>query len=119
MPAKQFVIEAINRECERQIEIWGEQHHNNLVWLLILLEEVGEVCESIIKFDPAQTNTELIQCVAVIASWLGDDSRDFPDQNDIHYRELVSDGSFIQTVKSVCDIARQLLSGIERDPPVQ
>jgi hypothetical protein len=35
------------RERHRQNEKWGAQHHDPLTWLLILMEEVGEVAEEI------------------------------------------------------------------------
>jgi hypothetical protein len=42
-------IELVNRERERQIELHGDNNLNNneLMWLTILTQEVGEVANSI------------------------------------------------------------------------
>ena len=38
-----FVLVEVELERARQDNLWGEQNHAPLVWLPILLEEVGEV----------------------------------------------------------------------------
>ena len=72
---RKFVFDVVSEECDRQIEKWGRQKHSNWFWLLILLEEIGEVCEAILQDDRDQITAELIQCAAVIVSWLSDSKR--------------------------------------------
>jgi len=37
----------IDAERDRQIILWGEENHDQLVWLSILTEEVGEYAQAI------------------------------------------------------------------------
>jgi NTP pyrophosphatase (non-canonical NTP hydrolase) len=69
----------IHDERERQLAKWGEQHHSHLEWLGILVEEVGEAAEAIVKRyidheslkdDPIIK--EVIQLTAVGMAWLED-----------------------------------------------
>lgn len=60
----------VGRESERQIELWGEQNHNDFVWNNILLEEVGEVAKAILEENDENLLEELAQCVAVIENWV-------------------------------------------------
>ena len=53
------------QERERQDERWGIQNHSAAYWLIILGEEVGEVCEAILESDVEGQRKELIQCAAV------------------------------------------------------
>ena len=73
---RQFIFDQINRECDRQIEKWGVQSHSNPIWHLILDEEKGEVSKAILEYKPDEINGELIQCAAVIVSWLMDTKRE-------------------------------------------
>lgn len=63
-------------ERERQDIKWGEQNHNDLYWLGILMEEVGELSKEIIengiggKSTEKKIRGELIQTVAVAIGWL-------------------------------------------------
>ncbi len=75
------VFSIISQERERQIAKWGEQHHSHLEWLGILVEEVGEVAEAIIKrFVDNETIfndliwKEIIHVTAVGVAWLEDKS---------------------------------------------
>lgn len=65
-----LVSTMVKNECERQEKLWGKQTHSPYVWLGILLEEVGEVAAAINDNDFEQAGTELIQCAAVIMTWL-------------------------------------------------
>ena len=69
---RKFIFDLIDRECDRQKEKWGKQTHFHFVWSAILLEEVGEVAKAILEKDWHQMRAELIQCAAVIVSWLCD-----------------------------------------------
>lgn len=66
------VINAIHDERNRQMAMWGPQHHEYPTWLAILVEEVGEVAQAIQKGSVAYKETdaddlykELIQVAAV------------------------------------------------------
>ena len=72
---RKFVFDIIEQECERQKTKWGEQNHDPFVWLAILTEEVGEAAQAILEQDWDQMRAELIQCAAVIISWLSSNSR--------------------------------------------
>jgi len=61
---------------------WGEQNHNDLKWLSILMEEVGEAAETVNEDNPAKERLyshdacednleyELIQVAAVAVAWI-------------------------------------------------
>ena len=99
--ALKFVFTILAKEVENQIEKWGYQHHSNSVWLLILLEEIGEVADAMLKRDKDQINAELIQCAAVIVSWLRDNRRD-PDPKG--FPEW-----FVVTIKKIGEAAKAIL----------
>jgi hypothetical protein len=87
------ILARIEAECERQHNKWGEQNHpdgtnaaewrvacrrakrhcdkaaedKKLTWKHILEEEV---CEAFVEIAPAALIEELIQCAAVIVSWI-------------------------------------------------
>jgi len=65
-----FVLAAIEKEVSAQRTKWGVQKHNDLKWLAILMEEVGEAAKEINEDDDSKLRDELIQCAAVIVSWL-------------------------------------------------
>lgn len=69
----------LHDERERQIAKWGEQHHSHLEWLGILVEEVGEAAEAIVKRFVDNEGTgeqaiikEIIHLTAVGMAWLED-----------------------------------------------
>lgn len=78
----EFIFQEIQAERQRQDEKWGEQNHKPVVWLSILMEEVGEAAKEAVEarqyfhenYDDKLRNyrTELIQvaavCVAMIES---------------------------------------------------
>lgn len=59
----------ILNERARQDEKWGEQDHDNLYWLAILSEEVGELAEALLC-DYTRVRPELVQVAAVALAWL-------------------------------------------------
>ena len=70
---KQILLDKIDAECKRQREIWGSSEDDNkddLIWVAILFEEVGEVAKAVLQYNAEQTETELIQVAAIIQSWL-------------------------------------------------
>jgi len=64
------IYELIEQERARQVLLWGVQEHLPGTWMLILVEEVGEAAKAFLEGDPKQGCTELIQCMAVIMTWL-------------------------------------------------
>ncbi|MEQ9027532.1 MAG: hypothetical protein RLP44_02355 [Aggregatilineales bacterium] len=70
------ILEAISTERKRQLEKWGDQEHEQGTWLLILMEEIGEVSQDILQSkDEEYVFKELIQSAAVIVAWLEDVTR--------------------------------------------
>jgi NTP pyrophosphatase (non-canonical NTP hydrolase) len=67
---RSIVLAAIDDERKRQDEKWGEQNHGDLYWLGILVEEVGELAQSIIQHRLyEETEKELLHVAAVAVSW--------------------------------------------------
>ena len=74
------IFNRIQAERQRQDDKWGQQSHDDYVWLAILSEEVGEAAQAILKVnDPAEGSNvfqdsdvewELVQAAAVIVAWL-------------------------------------------------
>lgn len=69
--------EKYNQECKRQDAKWGIRDQHPLVWMNILMEEIGEVSKEINEsgFDTKKLNlenyeTELVQCGAVITQMI-------------------------------------------------
>ena len=102
-----FIYSVITQEVEHQIEKWGYQHHSNGVWFLILLEEIGEVADAILKKEADQTRAELIQCAAVIISWLRN--------NRSNPAELNISEWFLIVVKKIGEGAKDILEGKAND----
>ena len=63
------VLEEVMEERKRQDELWGEQNHDDGIWLAILVEEVGEVANDINERSK-ELREELIQVAAVAVSWV-------------------------------------------------
>ncbi len=59
-------------ESNRQDDKWGREFpgRKHAFWMNTLVEEVGEVAETILKGQEEDMKTELIQCAAVIFAWL-------------------------------------------------
>ena len=67
--------EVIEAERVRQLAKWGDQSHTDMEWLVILVEEVGEVARSIFENGEADYD-EITQCSAVALAWMEDRIRD-------------------------------------------
>lgn len=65
----------VKAEMEAQVDKWGEQHHPDGFWHLILAEEVGEVAQAILQRKRGDIEREIVQCAAVCLSWLRDRAR--------------------------------------------
>lgn len=66
------ILQLIAKERLHQIAKWGEQTHENGIWLLILTEELGEASKSFLKGDPLSGTDELVQSAAVLVAWIED-----------------------------------------------
>lgn len=61
------IFEDIKAEIARQNHLWGEQSHPGYKWCCILVEEIGELCQAILKEDILHAREEVIQVAAVAA----------------------------------------------------
>ncbi len=67
----EIILQRIQDERDRQDIKWGAQRHlAQETWLTILVEEVGEVAESILEGDPVGYSKELVQVAAVAVAAL-------------------------------------------------
>lgn len=74
------IQELVIVEWLRQREIWNEQTHGPGKWLLILMEEVGEAAQAFLQGRYRAAIVELIQCMAVLMSWIERASIDHGDR---------------------------------------
>ena len=68
-------IRLVDGERKRQEDKWGEQNHDDLFWLAILSEEVGEVAQALLQQKEGnktwcEIHEELVQVAAVALAWL-------------------------------------------------
>jgi len=61
-------LEEVRAELDRQFEKWGRQDHDDLRWLAILAEEVGEASQAILQ--DSDVGPEVTQVAAVAINWL-------------------------------------------------
>lgn len=68
------IFELINKERDKQDAKWGAlpRHLSDMVWLTILVEEVGECAKAILKLDWHNLKLEIIQVATVAIAWLED-----------------------------------------------
>ena len=67
-PRREKIFIDINTERQHQLAKWGIQSHTKAEWVLILMEEVGEVCQAVLEGD--DWTPELIQVAAVAVAIL-------------------------------------------------
>ena len=65
------VLDAIRKERERQDSMWGIQEHDMSIWLMILMEEIGEFAQAL-QADkgwgkPSDANNRLEEIIHVAA----------------------------------------------------
>ena len=76
MPLEQeAALALVLDERKRQDAKWGEQNHGDLVWSAVLVEEVGEASQAILKArgeggDAQAILDEAVQCAAVAVAWV-------------------------------------------------
>ena len=80
----------VAEERDRQDRKWGREFpgRRDSFWYAILLEEIGEVAETILKGEPENMHEELIQCAAVIFAWL--ELRDGTPEDEVENIEEIS-----------------------------
>ena len=63
------VIERVQRERSRQDKKWGEQNHNVVEWIAILMEEIGEASKEAVDFHfgykPKTGLTDVVQSIRI------------------------------------------------------
>lgn len=72
MTRQEKIIEKIRIERRRQDLKWGEDRDlSDDKWMVILIEEVGEVAKGILEcVHPCSMDSEIIQVAAVAIAWL-------------------------------------------------
>lgn len=63
-------IELILAERRKQDAKWGVQRHDPATWMMIAVEELGEVSQANLQRDPQAYRKELVQMAAVMVAWL-------------------------------------------------
>jgi NTP pyrophosphatase (non-canonical NTP hydrolase) len=69
------VFELINKERDKQDAKWGPLPRclSDVVWLAILVEEVGECAQAVLKRDWVNLKVEIVQVATVAIAWLEDE----------------------------------------------
>ena len=67
MDAQSTALNLITSERARQDAKWGEQNHGMGTWLLILMEEVGELSKAALEYAPHGVIAEEAVHVAAVA----------------------------------------------------
>jgi NTP pyrophosphatase (non-canonical NTP hydrolase) len=69
------IFDLINNERDKQDKKWGALPRclSDMVWLTVLLEEVGECAQAVLKRDWDNLKVEIIQVATVAIAWLEDD----------------------------------------------
>lgn len=75
----------IRKERNRQVDKFGEQHHDFNLWMSILLEEIGEACKDALHDRYEECFKELIEVSAVAVAIL----EDFISKNKDLYNKFV------------------------------
>lgn len=63
-------MQLILAERQRQDAKWGVQRHEPVTWMLIAIEEIGEVSQALLHRDRPGYLIELVQTAAVLVAWL-------------------------------------------------
>jgi NTP pyrophosphatase (non-canonical NTP hydrolase) len=68
------IFELINIERDKQDAKWGTlpRYLSDVVWLTVLMEEVGECAQAILKCNWVNLKVEIIQVATVAIAWLED-----------------------------------------------
>ena len=74
------VLKDVLSERYKQDAKWGQQDHDEDRWMVILMEEVGEVARAIFDENPANYREELVQVAAVAVAAIEAFDRKFPNE---------------------------------------
>jgi NTP pyrophosphatase (non-canonical NTP hydrolase) len=68
------IFNLINKERDKQDKKWGALPRclSDVIWLTILIEEVGECAQAVLKQDWGNLKVEIIQVATVAIAWLED-----------------------------------------------
>lgn len=75
------ILGDVLHERESQYEKWGQQDHDEDRWMVILMEEVGEVARAIFDENPDNYRKELMQVAAVAVAAIEAFDRKFPHED--------------------------------------
>ncbi len=65
------IFDLIMEERKRQDRLWGaDRSLPNSVWITILIEEIGEAAQALLKCRGEDLKIELIHSAAVLFAWL-------------------------------------------------
>lgn len=78
------IVQLVLEERKRQDKKWGElpRKLSDVFWLTVMVEEVGEIAQAILKQDWGNLEKEIIQVIAVGFAWLEDE----PNHNNTEYK---------------------------------
>jgi NTP pyrophosphatase (non-canonical NTP hydrolase) len=68
--AMNAVLEEVAEERARQDGKWGQQNHVPAIWIVILGEEFGELCQASLESDHVAMRTEALQVAAVAVAFV-------------------------------------------------
>lgn len=74
------ILGDVLHERESQYEKWGQHDHDEDRWMVILMEEVGEVARAILDENPDNYRKELLQVAAVAVAAIEAFDRKFPNE---------------------------------------
>lgn len=78
------VLVEVFRERERQDDLWGQQDHDESVWMTILMEEVGEAAKACFENDTDNYREELVQVAEVAVAMVEAFDRKFPKEDNVN-----------------------------------
>ena len=72
--SREEIYSLINEERNKQDTKWGKLPRclSDMVWLTVLVEEVGECAQAILKRDWDNLRLEIVQVATVAIAWLED-----------------------------------------------
>ncbi len=65
-------LDAIHLRAKENLEKWGDFPRADSLWLMILVEEVGEVAKAMLEGKQLDFMNELLDCAAVVIEWLAE-----------------------------------------------
>ena len=78
------VLDEVLGERMRQHDLWGQQDHDESVWMIILMEEVGEAAKACFENNADNYREELVQVAAVAVAMVEAFDRKFPKEDNVN-----------------------------------